>query len=66
MEVSSLISANSANPSVSTNVIKKAENVQEQQMQGVLQGLEQSNPTNKINTQASQYTGVGATLNTLA
>ncbi len=66
MDVTSIInSSNTANQNVSISAIKKAEGVQEQQMNGILQGLEQSNPT-KTNTLAAQSTGVGVSLNALA
>ena len=66
MDVTSIINrSNTANQNVSISAIKKAEGVQEQQMNGILQGLEQSNPT-KTNTLAAQSTGVGVSLNALA
>ena len=66
MDVTSIInSSNTANQNVSISAIKKAEGVQEQQMNGILQGLEQSNPT-KTNTLAAQSTGFGVSLNALA
>ena len=61
MDVSSIINSSStANQNVSISAIKKAENVQETQMQGILQGLEKSNPPSQL---AAASTGVGSNLN---
>jgi len=66
MDVSATNLSNAVNPDVGINVMKKAQKVQEQQMQGVLQSLEQNGSQSQTNTIASKSTGVGITLNTLA
>jgi len=66
MDVSTLNLSNAVNSNIGINVMKKAQKVQEQQMQGVMQSLEQNGAKEQANTLASKSTGVGITLNTLA
>lgn len=51
------------NQNIQINVQKKAENVQAQQMQQLLGGMEQNMQQEQAQQQAAEMTGVGSNLN---
>lgn len=65
MDVSFVSGSNMIGQSSDVSMIKKANKVQEQQIQEVLQGMEQTKQS-QANSLASQSTGVGINLNALA
>jgi predicted oxidoreductase (fatty acid repression mutant protein) len=62
MDVSTVGLSSSANQEVGMYAMKKAVKVQEQQIQGVLQGMEQSSPSAQ-SSKAAQTLGIGIHLN---
>lgn len=66
MDVSTVSLSTATNQDVGMYAMKKAIKVQEQQIQGVLQGMEQSSPSAQSSGRAAQERGIGVHLNTSA